>query len=267
MFTARLKSDAYRRFSVFNLMQNCAELAVSENAIGIINHISSLELGLPYLPNSPQQLLVASQQLQCLFYDRRPATDVFDELLRVSRCAGWIGDSGMLTTRVYQQSGAATVDATIDEAEFLSFGVEEAPLGTSLHDQNLAREVTLRYGYQHWNGEYANTLRAFPGNTPMCDSARAAGVGDAKIISTEYILETATASRYLGYEVGRYCQGNLFASAELSHRHLALELYDVVRLRHRMLVGSEDLFQITQLRHDYGAGRVSFTAARLTTNG
>jgi hypothetical protein len=145
--------------------------------------------------------------------------------------------------------------------------VEEAPLGASQFGQDLAREVTLRYGYQHWNGEYGSSLRAFPGNTPMANSAQAAGIGAARVVETEYVLDVDTASRYLGYEVGRSCQGNTFASGELDHRYMHLELNDVVRLRHRLLVGSEDLFQLTRVQHDYGAGRVSFTGARLTTHG
>ena len=265
--SAQIRSDAYRRFSAFNLMQNCAEIAVTQSPPDVIAHVCSQELSLPFRGLSGIQSSGDAQRVSCLFYERRPASAIFDELARIGRFGVWIADSGMLTGRMYQQSATAVVDATIEEPEFLAFGVEEAPLGTSLHGQDVVREVTLQYGYQHWNSEYGLALRAFPGNTAMANSASAAGFGKAETLSTEYILETATASRYLGYEVGRRCQGNLFVEGELDHRHMALELYDVVRLRHRMLVGSEDLFHLIRVRHDYGAGRVSFTAARLTVNG
>ena len=263
----QLRSSAYRRFSSFALMQNCAEIAISENPLAIINHVCSHEIGLPFIQNSTQQTSVDNQKVQCLFYDRRPVSDVFDELLRISRTLGWIADSGMFTTRVYANSANASINVVIDERDFIDFSAEDAPLGASLYDQNLACDIIVKYGYQHWNGDYVSSLRASPVNTPMCNSAAAAGIGATKTLASEYILAADVASRWLGFEVGRYCQGSTFIEAELDHRYMHLELGDVIKVNHRVLVGSQDLFQVMAVRHDYGTGRVQISAGRLIDNG
>ena len=265
---ARLKSEGYRRFSIFAPKATADRTAISENPIAILDHINSWDTSIPFLTNqssTAQSSLEGDYKFHCFFADRRPTVEILKEFGEITATNMWIGDSGMLNYRVYAESADATIDKTLNRDDFIAgtFGLEENPIGTSQHDQKLASDITINHTYDFQKGKYEISERAFPANTALCNSLSAAGITRAMERKTQYIMNIDTASRYLGNLVRKYTQGTEFASGQLSAEHFDLELNDVVKIRHEMIVGSESLYQITKLSHDYMQGLVEFTAAEL----
>ena len=197
-----LFSDSYRRFSIFSPVVNSADIAISANPIGILDHVFSAHTATPFLQDqsSDAQVNAQSYSLNCFFADREPLNKIVDEFGRISGTYAWIADSGMMHYRTYQESGAATVDRTLspDNYFFGSFRPIEAPLGSSITEQDFAREVTVEYGYHFQRDEYEASAKAFPANTALCNSADAAGISQSKVVRTRFIMGADTASYYLG---------------------------------------------------------------------
>lgn len=175
------------------------------------------------------------------------------------------GKNETLSEHFELESAAVTVDRTLAPEDFLleSFSLEESPIGSTLHEQQLAREVTVEFGFHFQHDKFEKNLRAFPGNTAMCNSMEAVGVKNAVTKKSEYILASDTASLYLANLVRKHCQGNEFVSFAGGPNLFDLELADVVRVQHPMIVGSEALYQIIRAELNPLEGRAAFTAAKL----
>mgnify|MGYP001569186954 CR=1 FL=1 len=91
----------------------------------------------------------------------------------------------------------------------------------------------------------------------------AAGFKQGVEFATEYVLATDTASYWLGNLVRMLAQDKEYVSGRLGPQHMDLELYDVLRIQHPMIQGSEGLYQITRLQMHPLEGWVSFAAAEL----
>lgn len=264
---AQLESAGYTRHSIFSPVVNSADIAIFANPIGILDHVFSGHTGTSFVQeqSSAAQADVSSYELQCFFADRRPLTEIIDEFGRICAVNMWIGDSGQVNYRSYQESGTATVDRTMTTCDFISgaFKLLESPLGSSLHEQELAREMTVEYGYHFQRGVYERSERAFPGNNSLCDSAEAAGIKQALAVRTQYITDPDVASLYLGNLVRKHSQGNEFAEFRGGPDLFDLELADVLRVEHPMIVGSEATYQVIRARMDVMQGTVAITAAKL----
>ena len=267
MTSAQLMASAYNRYSVYSFRSDSSYIAISENPIAILDDVFSHHTFTPYVQDqsSAAQADCASYQFHCLFAERRPLVEIADEVGRICRVNLWLGDSGMVNFRTYQGSGAATVNRTLAPEDFLleSFSLEESPIGSTLHEQELAREVTVEFGFHFQRDQYEKNLRAFPGNTAMCNSMEAVGVKNAVSKKSEYILASDTASLYLANLVRKHCQGNEFVSFAGGPNLFDLELADVVKVQHPMIVGSEALYQIIRAELNPLEGRAAFTAAKL----
>ena len=91
----------------------------------------------------------------------------------------------------------------------------------------------------------------------------AAGFKQGVEFATEFVLNTDTASYWLGNLVRMLAQDKEYIAGRLGPQHLDLELYDVLRVQHPMIQGSEGLYQITRLQMHPLEGWVNFTAAEL----
>ena len=263
---AQLRSDAYRAYSIWaqfssGLLNPPTRTAISENPIAILDHVNSQDLGLPYvqLQSSDSQVSVNSYKFHAIFGERQSARQIFNEFGAICATNLWIGDSGALNFRTYQESAGAAINRTFTQDDFLrdSFSLGTSPMADLLSD------VTVHYGYQFHLNKMNDTLRAFPANNALCNSLNNSGLKSAAEFATRFVIATATASYWLGNITRLMSQQQEAISASLGPRHMDLELYDVLRVRHPMLVGSEALYQITGLSMHPLEGWVSFTAGRL----
>ena len=260
---AQLASEAYRAYSIWGANSGAAgRVAISQNPLAIIDHVNSTDVNLPWrqAQSSASQVDVQSYQFHALFAERRPASEVFNEFGGTCGVNLWLGDCGMMNFRTYQGSASAVTDRTLTPDDYIeqTFSVEENPLG-----DDLVSDITLRYAFQYHLAAFDSTLRAFRGNTAACDSLDAAGVKNATVLQSEFIMNTDTASFWLGRLVRQYAQGSVITSARLPFRYCDLELFDVLRLQHPILQNSASTYQITELSIHPIEGWVQFKAMEL----
>ncbi len=177
----------------------------------------------------------------------------------------WIGDSGMLNYRTYAESADVTVNKTITQADFVenTFQLSENPIGSTTQQNAAASKFTVNYGFDFQKNKFEQSARAFPGNNALCNSASAAGIENDLSRETQYIMDTDTASKYLGNLIRQNAQATNYISGTLTGAHLDLELYDVIKMQDKILIGSESLFQITTISQNLFTGLVGITAAEL----
>ncbi|KKM01557.1 hypothetical protein LCGC14_1793210, partial [marine sediment metagenome] len=262
-----LSPDTYKRFSIFSPVATTPRLAISNNPIGILDHVFSEYTSVPFLQSqsSVSQADLTSYSFNCFFAERRPLAKIIDEFGRITAVNIWAADSGMIHYRTYAESGTAVVDKTLSPIDYNlnTFALKEQPLGSSVAEQDLAREVTAEFQYNFQRDKYEESVRAYPGNVPLCNSADAAGIKNSRIVRSQYIMETLTASLWLGNEVRKYCQGNEFVTFEGNIDLWDLELADVITVQHPSIVGSEAIYQIIEAEMDLIQGTARFQAAKL----
>ena len=110
-----LKSSNYKNYSIFSYPVNSSDIAVSENPIQIAENILD-ETGIDYIQSqsSESQTLTSSYNFQCYFGEREELQGILSEFAEISKTYMWIGDSGSLNMRTYQNSSAVSVDNTIN---------------------------------------------------------------------------------------------------------------------------------------------------------
>jgi hypothetical protein len=181
----------------------------------------------------------------------------------------WVADSGMINFRTYQESSSATIDATITTSDMLRFELKESPLGSSNYESQKASRIQLDFDYNFITSRFENSVIADPDNTALCNSAQAQGIATELIEQTKHIVNltdvgfTNVASYYLGNRVRKHTQGEEFVEMELPARYFGLELCDVIKVKHPMIVGSESLYQVIALTPDYLKGTVALRASEL----
>ena len=262
-FRAQLRSDAYRAYSVWGANSGAAgRIAISENPLAILDHVNSTDVNLAWHQDqsSAAQVEVQSYQFHAHMGVRKSAATLFNEFGSICNVNLWLADCGMVNFRTYQDSAGATVNRTLTPDDYVqgTFTITENPIS-----QDLASDFTVRYGYQYHLVNFDNSLRAARANNALCNSLDAAGIRNAISIGTEYVMNTDTASYWLGNLVRRFAQGQSLAQVTLPFRHCDLELYDVIRMQHPVIVGSASTFQILQLAMHPIEGWVSITAQEL----
>lgn len=261
-----LASDAYSRFSIYSPKLG-SEIAVSENPIAILDHINSFDTGVQFITaqSSVAQTSLDNFKFHCFFADRREAQEIFDEFGEISATQMWIGDSGMMNYRTFAESSDAVVDKTITDADFEegTFQIFENPIGSTTLQNTAVSKISVLYDFDFQKNSYERTLRATPSNNALCNSASAAGIENDMERKTKYIIDTDTASKYLGNLVRQNTQALNYITGTLTQDHLDLELYDIIRMQSKILVGSESLYQITTIEQDLLNGFVNITAAEL----
>lgn len=260
-----LKSEGYRNYVIYSLPVNTGDIAISQNPYGILANVFD-QASAYYVSTqcSQAQVDASSYHFQCFFAERQKLSEIVDDFGRTTSTYLWIGDSGMVNFRSYQESAAATVNATITTSDLLpGLVLKENPLGVSQYETQKAKRVKVNYGYNFQAGKYSGTLTAEPSSCALCNSAQASGIDTEITTETKYILESDTASYYLGNIVRHATQSEEFAEMKLPARFFTLELADVVKLQHPMLIGSQALYQVIAVTPDYINGQVSVRAAKL----
>ena len=262
-----LKSSNYQNYSFFSPQVNCTDIAISENPAKILEDVFN-QAGIVFRQDqsSSTQVNVQSYNLQCYFAERDQVTRIIDEFGKITATYLWLGDSGMINQRTYQESADVTIDAIITTSDmFIGFKLISNPLGTSRFITEKARRVQVDYNYDFQKNIYETNLTADKNSNSLCDSANASGVETEIIQQSRYIMEADTASYYLGNIVRKATQNEEFVEMILPMRYLGLELADVINVRHPMLVSSDNLYQIVNVGHEYLKGRIKITGAKLLT--
>jgi len=265
-FEASLLSEAYQNYSFYSLPVNCTYVGCFESPTGILTHIFSeftIDFNQAAASASQATLESSDYNFQCFFSEREPLVDIIDEFGDIAKTYYWASDSGIINTRTYENSGSATVDATISTSDMLDFSLFNSPLGSTRFQGKKGSTIKVDYEYDFQSKKYLKTLNANPTNTAACDSANASGITSQVAKKTKYVMETATASSWVSKIVQTATQPEEFIRATLPFRYMQLELADVVKVQHPSIVGSESLYQITELGHDYTQGVVNITAQEL----
>ena len=264
-FSAELRPQAYRRFRVFSPVVNSAEVAISANPLAILDDLFRNQTGTPFRQDqsSAAQVLVQSYAFQCFLAERQSLADLVDEFARTTAAYLWIGDSGMMQSRVYQESGKATVDAFLTPDTLLDLRLLQNPLGTTAYESEAASRFRVAFGYDFQLGRYLNAVQADRTTNALCAAGAAAGVRNEMERQSRYILSAEVASLYLGTLVRKHAQTQEYLELKLPARYFGVELADVLRVEHPALAGSESLYQVTRVEPDYLGGTVAVTASRL----
>jgi hypothetical protein len=264
-FSAELRPQAYRRFRVFSPVVSSADIAISQNPLAILDDLFRNRTGTPFRQDqsSAAQLLTQSYVFHCFLAERQPLADLVDEFARTTATYLWIGDSGMMQVRAYQESGQAAVDAGVTPDTLLELKLLQNPLGTSAYESEAASRFRVSFGYDFQLGRYLNAVQADRTTNALCRSAEAVGVRNELQRASRHILAPEVASLYLGTLVRKHAQTQEYLELKLPARYLGVELADVMRVQHPALTGSEGLYQVMRVEPDYLGGTVAVTAARL----
>lgn len=263
-FYVSLRSDAYRNYSIYSIPVNCSDIAYSENPVQIVEQLcNQASISYNQSQSSASQVLTTSYNMQCYFGEREEITDIFDEFGKISKTYMWIADSGTLNMKTYENSDAANIDTTITTSDMLSFRVEENPLGISRYRSQKASQFKVDYQYDFQRNRYDAAATAYPTDNAFCNSAFASGAEKQIVARTRYIMESDTAGYYLNSLVKKHTQSEEFVHLILPARFMGLEIADIVKIQHPMLVGSESVYQVTHVRDNFQIGQVSIRAQEL----
>ena len=263
----QLDATRFKRYSVFALPVSSADVAVSANPWGILDDVLTRYTGTPYnqAQSSAAQVTLAScgWQVNALFHERQPLSQIINELGLLTGTYTWVGDSGALSCRVYAESGLATVDWTVPAGDLAGGSLTRNPLGTSGFLQQAASAVELDWGYDFRTRAYASTSVVNRLTNAKCTAAWSAGVQKSVTRQSRYVVDASVASAAL-YQLVRFStQAADYLTAQLPARYLGLELADVLRVQHPLLPSCSGLFQVTRLTVDYFSGTVGVVAAAL----
>ena len=259
-----LKSENYKNYSIYSTQVDCSKIAVTENPIYIISDVFS-KASVPFLQSqsSDSQLSTNSYHFQCYFGERERLADIVQEFGELTQTYMWIGDSGSMNFRTYENSADVVVDATITTSDLLSFDIIENPLGIGKFKSQKADQIKVDYAYDFQKNEYLQSHFIHPNNSSFCDSANASGIESTIQKRTKYIIETDTSTRYLNTLEKKHTQAEAFVNLLLPAKFFQNEVVDVLKVQHPMIVGSESLYQVTNLKQNLGDGLVSITAKEL----
>lgn len=272
---ASLKSEGYSRYSVFSPPVNSSDVAISANPFGIFDDIATNHLSLIYHQDQSSQTQADLQafdvELQMFIAEQFPAVKIIDELGLLSGVSIWAADSGMLKIKSYQESATATnsINQTITLCDIHpgAFILAEAPLGTTVTGQELYSKIRVDYDYDFQSKKYRKSKLADKNNNNLCNSLFNSGITKTLNISTKYITNPDVASYALGNLVRKHAQSTDFVTFKGGPSLLNVELADVLKVQHPMLVGSEGLFQVVKTKLDIIPGTVEVTAAKLVEQG
>ncbi len=259
-FAVGLPSERYRRNSVFAPV-NATGIAISTNPLAVLDHVNSFQAQIPYRQDqsSAMQALVGSYQFNGYVGPERQAfTEFVDEIGRLTGTTFWAGDSGTLNMKTYALSAVAqnSVNFIIPADLMESFKLTETPLGSTRFESEKANKITVRYDYVHHTNDYRQSLRAV---------YSLGGVTKEKEVTSPYIIDTLTASLYANNLRLKYATGKEIATIGLPLQFLGVELADVLRLQHPLIVGSEGFYQVKRVELDLDNWALSVDAVRLVS--
>lgn len=261
----QLESSAYKNYSVYNSQVNCSEIAISENPNRILADIID-QTSFDYVTsqNSNAQSQTESYNLQCFFGERIPLSDILQEFGEISATHYWIGDSGFINMRTYQESSivADSIDFTLTTCDIIedSLVIKDNPIGFIYYQTEKASRIKVDYEFDFAQNQYLQSMIVDKNNNAFCDSAFNAGIQNEKTIRTKYIMESQTTSYYIDNLVRRLATDDNIIEGSLPARFMGMELCDVLRIQHPSLLNSESLYQVTKIKPDYETGQVNFTA-------
>lgn len=257
-------SSKFSNYSIYSTPVNTGDIAVSENPLYILSDIFD-QTSLSYVAsqNSAAQSDVSSYKLNCLFAERENVSNIIDEFGKITKTNMWIGDSGTMNFRTYQDSANATVDMTVTTSDMFSFVLKESPIGSTVYASTKYKNFNVDYGYDFSTKKYESSEQANPTNNSFCDSVDAAGIDNELRLKTKYILNSDTASYYIGNTVAFNTQDNEYVEMTLPPRFFELELSDIIKVEHPMIVGESSVYQVVSITHNYISGNVSVKGQEL----
>jgi len=263
-FWVSLKSEFYNNYSIYSFAQNCSSIAVSKNPVGILDSVFDIS-SISYLQDqsSTAQTSLTNYNFNCVFSERENLDKIIQDFGEISATYMWLGDSGSMQYRVYQDSSQATVNKSITPDDILNFELLENPIGSSQFQAHKVRRVKVDYGFNFNSSTYESNQLANPNNNSLCSTMDSLGIDRDLIKKTKYILDSDTASYYTNNLVRNYCQIDNTVKLKLPARFFELELADIIKIEHPMIVGSESLYQIVKIDHDYKNGTVGLTGQEL----
>lgn len=262
---AIMRSEAYNNYSVFGVQVNCSDIAVSENPSGILaDLIDQTSFDYVTIQNSASQADISSYNFQCFLGERQELLDIMQEFGETTGTYYWMGDSGYINSRTYQESSTVTssIDYTLTTSDIIpgTLKIKDNPIGAIFYQTKKAKRLKLDYDYNFSSGLYEKTLVADKNNNAFCNSADASGIQKEISKKSKYIKETQTASYYLDNLVRRHALSDVIVEGDLPGRFMGMEITDVLRIKHPSLLNSDSLFQVTKVGPDYHNGEVQFTA-------
>ena len=263
-----LRSREFKPYSIFSPVVNSADVAVSQNPMFQVAHIFSEFVSIPFVQaqNSAAQLAISNSyngRFHSIFYERQPLDDILDEYGKISGTHLWIGDSGMMNFRYYQESYANMHDLVVTHDDILKFKIVNNPLGASQYSAKKAKRFVVNFAYNFTTSQHEKVLEVNPTNNALCDSAQAAGIDDEVILKTRYVIDSATAFNWCKWHYRAGTQDEELYELELPARFFRLEACDKLKIQHPMIVGSEQFAQVVKIDHDYQNGTVSLTAQKV----
>ena len=173
----------------------------------------------------------------------------------------WIGDSGEVNFRHFKDS--PTIDNSLDIGNITDFNIREAPIGSSITEQDLASKIKVKYNFDFQRNLFQNTKVADKNNTAECESLDNIGFRKEKEFKTEYILEADTASYFTGNMVRKFARSSEFITFTSGPELLDMEIGDCFNVEHAAIVGSNANYQAIRLSANYIKGSVKITGAKL----
>lgn len=249
----------YEKNSVFTGKSPTEQIAISENPVAILDHIFSHHLNFPFVQDqsSTAQSCVDNYKFNAYFGARELAKDVIDEFGETCGVGLWVGDSGMMNFRTYAESGQATVDGTLTEADMANFEIQDNPIGSPYTGEGLFSRFRFAYKYDFQRQEYTSASVVNPSNNSMCSSLSLSGVNEDKNYRSRYLVTSE--GGHVAWPQNRTrieARPSTIMNFDLPASWIGLELGDVVKVQQRMIVGSETLGQVVDLRVDYKRGKV-----------
>ena len=262
----QLQISNYKNYSIFGTPVSCSDIAVSENPIGILNDLFD-QTSVNYVTSIASQVMIetSSYNLQCLFDKQQDLVNIINDFGKLCGIYTWMGDSGYINYRSYQESADVTINYTLTTCDIIRDSMEiiDNPLATSAYDTKKYSEIRVNYAYHHGKNLYENTITVDRYNNAHCNSVYAAGIQDKAEFKTKYIMESDTASLYLQNIVRKHTQNEQIVRMNLPPRFFSMELGDVFQLDHPALLQGSSIYQITKINANYVSGTLKIEAHEL----
>lgn len=256
--------SAFKNYSIFSLPVNSSDIAITEKPIQIFESIiDQTSFSYNQDQSSASQVLTSSYNFQCVFSERKEINDIFEEFGKITKTNFWVGDNGVINIKTHQNSSSTIIDKTISVDDMIDFQIKDNPIGRTSYHSNKFNRFQVSYNFDFNQKVYKESLTAFTLNNSLCQVVNESRINKEKKVKTDYILETDTASYYLGNLIAFNTQEHEYVEIDLPARFFDIELFDVLEVNHPMIVGSSSLYKVEELNHDYLNGVVSVKSKKV----
>lgn len=260
-----MKAQAYANYSIYGKPVSSGDIAISENPNAIVaDIINQTSFNFVAAQNSAAQVETNSYNFQCFFGERQSLSDILQEFGEITATHYWVGDSGSINTRTYQESEVVTssIDYTLTTCDFIenSVVIRDNPLGSIYYQTQKASRIKVNYDFDHARNRYNQVMIVDRTNNAFCDSAYFTGIQKEHSAKTKYIMESQTTSYFIDNLIRRYTTDDVIIEGTLPARFMGLEICDILKIQHPSLLNSETLCQVTKVRPNYENGLIKFTA-------